>query len=124
MLPDHLFVASDGTLYDTRQPDWSRKPIRAVYRRHGKIRNTQEFKAALRAGKWTDLGSYPVYFVLDDGEALSFEAARENLREILYDMTHDVTGSGSWNVIGLEVNYEDSELCCAHTGKKIEAAYV
>ena len=31
-LPAHLFASDDGALYDTRDPNWSRKPpLRTVY---------------------------------------------------------------------------------------------
>jgi hypothetical protein len=125
-LPNHLFVSStDGHLYDTRVEGWAKLPPlrRDYYGCRGRVDTAAKVKAALRAGGFAWPGGYPMYFVLDDGEALSFKGARENLREILYDMTHDVTGSGSWNVVGTDINYEDDELVCVQTGEKIEAAY-
>lgn len=125
-LPDHLFVSStDGGLYDTRVAGWHKlPPLRKVYNwQRNEIRNAADVKAALRAGGFAWPGGYPMYFVLEDGHALSFKGARRRLREILYDMTHDVTGDGSWHIVGLDVNYEDDDLYCEETGEKIEPAY-
>jgi len=123
---DHLHVSSiNGGLYDTRVAGWHyRAPLRALYCMHYKeIPNVAAFKATLRAGGFAWPGGYPMYFVLEDGGALSFEGARQNLRAILYDMTHGVRGSGSWFVVGCEVNYEDGDLYCEATGEKILSAY-
>ncbi len=121
-LPEHLFVADDGNLYDTRDPDWSSHPLRTRYVGAGQeIGNLTDFKAALRYGQFTQLGGYPMYFVVSDGEPLSFEAARENFREIADSITNRHTDG--WRVVGLDVNYEDEDLVCAHTGKRIPSAY-
>lgn len=121
-LPDHLFLSDDGNLYDTRDADWAKKPLRSGYRGAGqRIESVAEFKAALRHGKTTDLGGYPMYFVTSDGEALSFEAARENFRQIV----DSIAGrhNDGWRVVGQDVNYEDEDLICAHTGERIASAY-
>ena len=62
-----------------------------------------------------------MYFVCSDGEALSFEAAKENARRIC-EAIRDHSNDG-WRVIGADVNWEDSSLFCAHSGKRIESAY-
>jgi hypothetical protein len=66
-------------------------------------------------------GGYPRYFVCDDGEALSFRAARENCRLIL-EAIRDQDRSG-WHIVGCDVNWEDGDLVCAHTNDPIESAY-
>ncbi len=123
MLPDHLFCGSDGNLYDTRVHAWSTvEPLRKNYKRtFSTICNASELKATLRAGSHAWPGGYPMFLVLSDGEALSYEGARQNLRD-LYSAIKDNSDNG-WRVIGVGVNYEDQELFCAHTGEKIEAAY-
>ena len=80
-----------------------------------------DFGRALRAGPYTSLGCYPVYFVCSDGEAISFEAAKENARRIC-EAIRDRSNDG-WRVIGVDINYEDTALFCAHNGKQIESAY-
>jgi hypothetical protein len=121
-LPAHLFQSIDGCLYDTRDPAWSEKPpLRDPYCRSFKrIDTASALKATLRAGKTTDLGGYPLYFVAGDGEALSFEAVRAELKQCLRAKAYC---DRSWEIIGCEVNYEDNDLTCAHTGKKIPSAY-
>lgn len=133
-LPAHFFVAQ-GDLYDTRDPDWSRKPaLRYGYRQpmmrgmtqvptweSDALKALQMVKAALRQGAYTDLGGYPLYFITRDGAALSFEAAREQFRNVVWDhLNHTSTG---WRIDGLAVNYEDADLFCDHTGKRIPSAY-
>lgn len=86
------------------------------------IRNVFDFNKALSVGPWAWPGGYPHYFVLADGEALSFEAAKQNaglIRDavIAKDMHSD------WAVTSMQVNWEDPQLFCAHTEARIECAY-
>jgi hypothetical protein len=123
-LPAHLFVSDcDGHLYDTREPDWSgRPPLRRHYQtRPRHLRTAADVKAALRAGPYAWPGGYPLFFVAADGEALSFNAVRDNLREVLPAMSQP--WDRSWRVVNVDINYEDPELCCAHTGERIPSAY-
>ena len=87
------------------------------------IESLAQVKAALRNGPFTDLGGYPLYFIAADGEALSFGAVRERFREVCADML-DMSRLSQWRIVGLEINYEDASLSCAHTGEAIPAAYV
>lgn len=121
-LPSYLMLLSDGALHDTRSADWSRqRPLRPVYSRHlPTIRTVCELKACLRAGPYVD-GGYPVYFLLSDGETLSFQAARECFREVTHALRNE-TRDG-WRITALCVNYEETGLRCAHTGEAIECAY-
>jgi hypothetical protein len=66
-------------------------------------------------------GCYPRYFVTSDGAALSFKAAREQRRNILESIRDDM--DDGWHVIGCDVNWEDQDLICDHTGERIESAY-
>ena len=66
-------------------------------------------------------GGYPLYVVMRDGEPLSVEAARSNWRSIVR-----ATLAGrrdDWKAAGVEINWEDPNLYCAHTGARIESAY-
>ena len=121
-LPDHLFISDDGALYDTRLPEWSaRPPLRAVYGRSVTcIANAADVKSCLRAGPYAWPGGYPLYFVTRDGGALSFDAVQDNLALVLADMRD---GSGDWAVTAVDINYEDVELACDHTGEHIPSAY-
>lgn len=100
-LPDHLFVASDGALYDTRRQDWyNRAPLRQVYRRHfGEIDTTAQFKASIRAGGYTFPGGYTLAFITTDGGALCFSCARKEARLILDSIRRDIRDG--WRVDGM-----------------------
>ena len=66
-------------------------------------------------------GGYPRFFLCSDGGALSFEAAKSNRRLIL-ESIRDEDNSG-WRIVACDINWEDIELFCDHTGKRIESAY-
>jgi hypothetical protein len=124
-LPSHLFVSdSDGALYDTRVPNWFKlAPLRANYC-HGMrdIKTVADFKSALRNGQFTFPGCYPLYFIASDGEAISFESAREQFRQIAQTIQDGDRHSG-WRIVAVDINYEDADLYCAHSGQRIESAY-
>ena len=86
------------------------------------IQTVSEFRAAMRQGPYAWPGGYPLFFVTEDGEAMSFAAVRAERRLVLEAVAGRDNGGG-WRVIGLEVNWEDELLTCAHTGKAIESAY-
>ena len=122
LLPHYFTSSCDGALYDTRRPDWSATPLRPLYSRTCRdIETGADLRATLRAGETAWPGCYPLYFITDDGEALSFDAVRENLRAVLYSIKHD--WNDGWRVVTVEVNYENHDLTCIHTGKPIAAAY-
>ena len=119
---DYFFIADGGELFDTREANWSTKPLRANYRRHHRdINSVADLKACLRAGRFTDLGGYPLYFLTDDMNALSFESVRDNFRTIADSIATDLRDG--WKVIACEINYEDGDLYCAHSDKRIPSAY-
>lgn len=80
-----------------------------------------EFDKELQTGKYAWPGGYPKYFVTADGGALSFDAAKEEADQIR-DAIRDNDNSG-WRVIGVDINWEDPDLICDHTGERIESAY-
>jgi hypothetical protein len=81
---------------------------------------TKELKAQLRQGEYAWPGGYPLFFIAS-GEALSFEAVRDNLKSVIHSMRYEI--NDDWRIIGCEVNWEDPSLFCAHTNKRIESAY-
>ena len=66
-------------------------------------------------------GGYPRYFITNDGEALSFNAAKEN-QSLIKSAIKDNSNDG-WQVIACEINWEDNSLYCAHSNELIESAY-
>ena len=85
------------------------------------INNTKELKDAIRNGPYAWPGGYPIYFITSDGAALSFDAVKENFKLCLYETKNG--NCGGWHVIGSDINWEDNNLYCEHTGKRIESAY-
>lgn len=122
-LPEHLFVSSvDGALFDTRREAWSARPLREVYSRtFAHIGNTLELRATLRAGPYAWPGRYQMFFIASDGEALSFDTVRKNYYQCAYSMRYGIRDG--WHIVGCDINYENSELTCAHSGERIPPAY-
>lgn len=86
------------------------------------IKTISDFRRAIRNGAYAWPGGYPLFFITADGAALSFEAAKQERRNILEAIRDNDTRSG-WRVEGMDVNWEDTGLHCEHTGKPIESAY-
>lgn len=121
-LPAHLWTF-EGDLHSKRIADCFAVPLRRNYAHHHReITSVADLKATLRAGPVTWPGCYPLYFVTDDGAAISFATVREEFARIVGAMRdpHDRSG---WRVVGCDVNYEDGELLDAHTGERIPSAY-
>lgn len=85
-----------------------------------RIKDAADFYRALIAGPYAWPGGYPIYFVMGDCESLSFTAARAETKRILDGMRD---GDTEWTPIATEINYEDGDLICCHTGQRIESAY-
>lgn len=66
-------------------------------------------------------GGYPRFFVMHDGEALSFQAAQEN--QSLLELALKEDSNDGWRVVACEINWENHELYCCHSNKLIESAY-
>ena len=126
MIPKHFFVSSiDGSLHDTRIEQWYKKaPLREVYKRtFGRIHNTTELKATLRAGMYAWPGGYPMFFITSDGARLSFSTVRDNLREVITAIKDTrYTCMEGWKVVACDINYE-GPLYDDQTGELIESAY-
>ena len=116
--PQGFFLCSEGDLIPARGPYRLVRP--GFARHHRQIDSGRDFRETLRGGAYAWPGGYPLYFIMYDGEALSFAAARENAKQIIRAI-RDNDHSG-WHAVGCDVNYED-ELYCAHTGHAIESAY-
>ncbi len=81
-------------------------------------------RRVLRGSKYTSVGSYPLFFVMADGEIMCFSCAVENRAELVRALKdpsngHDVT---QWRPYGVDVNYE-SALECEHCHSGIESAH-
>ncbi len=88
---------------------------------HSQIDTPAQFARTLNAGPFAWPGGYPLYFITSDGEALSFDAAKANARQVCAAIRE--RSRDGWRVLGCAVNWEDADLVCADTGKPIESAY-
>jgi hypothetical protein len=85
------------------------------------INSLSEFRAAMRYGPYAWPGGYPLYFVTSDGAALSFDAAKQEKRNVIDSIV--TRSNDGWRIVGMDINWEDQDLYCDHTGKRIESAY-
>ena len=80
-----------------------------------------DIKEAIR-NKYAWPGGYPLYLICADGEALSIDSARDNWHRIARAcIVQD--RNDPWRVIGVNINYENPDLYCVASGKRIESAY-
>jgi hypothetical protein len=63
-------------------------------------------------------GGYPRYAITDDAQALCDTCCASERQQIAL-----TTGSDSWCVLALAVNWEDNSLRCRHCNKSIPSAY-
>jgi hypothetical protein len=84
------------------------------------INSISDFRKAMRHPyAWP--GGYPMFFITDDGEAISFKGAKQELRNIL-EAIRDKSRDG-WRVIATDINWECADLYCVVTNERIESAY-
>lgn len=86
------------------------------------IKNTKDLREALRQGNYSSIGGYPLFFIMSDSETMHPKCVRANYREVSTALRHNEKRD-SWHVYGLDVNYEDSSMYCAHCNERIESAY-
>lgn len=81
--------------------------------------------ASLREGPFTSVGSYPKYWITADGGTLSYEAIMAEIWQVARVVRDHANAPDErqWRVIAVGVNWEDAELRCDHTGKRIPSAY-
>jgi hypothetical protein len=84
------------------------------------VKTSQQFIEALKFA-YTELGMYPKYFITSDGACLSWQSAKNNAEQICQAI-EDKSSCG-WRVVACDVNWEDGELYCDHSNKRIESAY-
>lgn len=86
------------------------------------IKTLADLDEALSQGKYTSIGSYPIFFITADGGVLSYDTVKEE-RETIAEAIEDDDTSGGWRVNAADVNWEDPDLIDDHTGERIESAY-
>ena len=79
-------------------------------------------KARLREGPWAWPGGYPVAFLAENGDVVSWEAVRASWR----DVARAHIRSAPWDEWALAcefIHWEGPAYVCAVTGKPIPSAY-
>ncbi len=85
------------------------------------IDTINQFRAAVRHGKYAWPGGYPTFFLCDDGATLCHDCAKSERRNILEAIANDI--HDGWRIVGMDINYEDNEMHCDNCNKQIESAY-
>ena len=85
------------------------------------INTVKDLMVAVRQGRFTSYGCYPLFFVTKDGGALDPRTVKENLFQIGRAVRDK--NDPQWQVIGIDVNWENPDLYDDHTGDRIESAY-
>lgn len=120
--PAHLFESESGDLYDTRKPDWARRPLREGFSRtYREVKNGRELRASMRAGKWSFPGGYEIYGIASDGEVLCMDCISSNYKQVVRAIRDTPCHPfDEWRVIGFEsAGNTDSHTECSHCGRVI-----
>ena len=114
----------EGCLWRAERPEtpYTQEVLRENYcLTHREISTVADLKATIRAGQYAWPGGYPMFFITSDGAALSFDAVEQEFSQVAYAVRHK--SNDGWRVVGCDINYEDTDLVCVHTGEPIESAY-
>ena len=66
-------------------------------------------------------GGYPRILIMSDGECICPDCARQNFRALV--QSSNWNSRDGWRPAGVDINWEDDALRCAHCGAQIESAY-
>jgi len=66
-------------------------------------------------------GGYPKMAIMGDGAPLCKECAKAEYKRIVRDTMDGF--DRSFQVVGIDINFEDTECYCCHCNNKIESAY-
>lgn len=87
------------------------------------MRNQPEIRAAKELARqpyaWP--GGYPKFAIMHDGECLCAACVKENFA-LIARSTRDNSRDG-WTLSAVEINWEDTDMVCAHCAKPIDSAY-
>jgi hypothetical protein len=111
------FTAANGgakDLYSVRQHVRDR-------RRNAAAPGTVAWLMGTLGGPYTSHGAYPLFWLTSDGATLSYRAVLDNLMQIARAVRDD--SNCGWRVVACDVNYEDPDMYCEHSGDRIESAY-
>lgn len=96
------------------------------------IQNKESLIESLIGGAWTFPGCYPKYWVTKDSSCLCYKclAPHKSLGgKALYinpnaiDAKDNPNSDKGWEVVAVDVNWEDASLYCDECSQRIESAY-
>ena len=80
----------------------------------------EQFKSFVREPyAWP--GGYPMFAITNDGGCLCKSCASENAALIIRATVGKF--ADGWQIVGVDVNWEDTNLICDHCNQSIESAY-
>lgn len=111
------FYTFEGDCYKIEDQPFGNIPVRrGVAKHYREIDSINKLKACLRAGEYTSVGMYRLFFITGDGACLSFSSVIDNLQSIYYSMMNDM--NDGWNIIGLSsVQDCDDAVYCDHSNE-------
>jgi hypothetical protein len=111
------FYTFEGDCYKIEDKPFGNLPVRRdVARHYRQIDSINKLKSCLRAGEYTSVGMYRLFFTTNDGACLSFSSVLDNLQSIYYSMMNDI--NDGWQIIGLSSVEEcDDEVFCDHSNE-------
>ena len=88
------------------------------------MKNQTQIRAAkeLARNPYAWPGGYPKFAVMSDGECMCALCVKENF-PLIARATRDDDKWGGWSLVGVDINWEDQDMTCAHCGESIESAY-
>lgn len=92
------------------------------------IMTTRAVKAWARHGGIARPGGYQMFVLMADNEALCFGCLKTEYREIYRAMRETernclAPDDAQWTVSAVDVNWEDTDMYCAHCNERIPSAY-
>lgn len=91
----------------------------------------EDVKASLEAIGFTDVeftgkswppyawpGGYEIAYIAADGGLLCHQCANSEI-----DLTSDPDAEDDWRIVASEINYESTDMYCAHCDRQIKPAY-
>ena len=79
--------------------------------------NSRKLRDELIASPYAWPGGYPMFAITSDGAALCHRCCSSEHKAI-----GSTYGTDGWNIVSLDINYEDPALHCDHCGERIESA--
>ena len=84
------------------------------------ITSLAHLKELIANGPYTFPGCYPIYFMTECGDVLSFNTVKKEFDSIRSAYEYN---DKDWLPKYADINYEHTDMHCVHSGELIESAY-